>query len=122
MKLTRFAHLGCLPPPFILWDRYYIVPASLLNTLKILAHDDPTMSKSDAGTSDLRLDLSLLLKEDRGEEVFLIDTKHSAGQNSLGPGGRKEMIWTVKDGLVENEDFIFVSSQGWDKLISWCVG
>ena len=101
------------------WERYFLLPASLLNTLKILALDRPSTSKSGVGISDLRIDLSLLIKDQEGEEVFIIETEVSSTGRSLVPEGRRDRIWPVKDGLLENEDFVFVSSEGWNKLLSW---
>jgi hypothetical protein len=131
---------GLLPPPFRIWGKYYIVPASLLSTLKTLALDDA--SKSSVSPSDLRIDLSSLLKDGTFEPVAagaaggaLAGRKSVEEVFSIGSGlnrstggdarelrpfeGRKEKLWSVKEGLVENEDFLFVPMGAWNLLTTW---
>ena len=91
----------------------------MLNTLKTLALDDPSTSKSAVAASDLRIDLSPLLKDPQGQEVYIISTESSGGKTVLLPKWRKDRVWAVKDGLTENEDFVFISTLGWDKLVQW---
>ncbi len=69
--------------------------------------------------SDLHIDLSLLLKDEEGEDIYVIEPDVLVGGASNGPQGRKERFWPVKDGLLENEDFVFVTTGSWNKLVSW---
>jgi hypothetical protein len=112
--------LALLPPPYRTWGRYYVVPASLLSTLKTLAFgDDKT-----ASSSDVRIDLTPLLESDAAEEVYVIGSgpDRSAGDDSrkLRPSERrKEKLYSLKEGLVESEDFIFVPMGAWTLLTTW---
>jgi hypothetical protein len=90
-----------------------------LNALKTVALDDPSSSKTGVETSDLCIDLTPFLKDEQGEEVYVIETEDLSDVTSLVPKGKKKRIWAVKDGLLENDDFVFVSSDGWQKLLSW---
>ena len=51
----------------------------------------------------------------------MIQTGTIDGQISLVPKAKKERVWQIRDNLVENEDFVFVSADGWEKLVSWYV-
>lgn len=107
-----------MSPPFKEWERYYLIPANILNTLKTLAYDPD--SKDATSTSVPRLDLTPLIKDLEGEKVLVID-------NETGPNGSailtrkaiEETLWSVKENLEENVDFMFISSQGWKSILEW---
>ena len=111
---------GCLPPPFELYKRYYIVPNEARDAITVQASVGAgSREKSGDGTVH-RLDLSKLILEPAGERVYTIATEiDSSGRNVLGDKGSNETLWRVQPGLVEDEDFKFVSEQGWRLLLDW---
>lgn len=111
--------LAALPPPFDLFKRYYIVPTEVLDTVKSLAHGG-SGSKDAAEGSLPRLDLSKLIADPAGQSVYTITTELDAsGKADLTEKGREEILWQVRAGLVEDEEFKFVSEAGWKLLLEW---
>jgi hypothetical protein len=77
-----------------------------------------------ASPSDLRIDLSPLIESEVADEVYVIGSgpDRSVGDDSrkLRPSERrKEKLWSLKEGLVESEDFIFVPMGAWNLLTTW---
>ncbi|ORY31587.1 hypothetical protein BCR39DRAFT_558054 [Naematelia encephala] len=108
--------LGSIPPPFEQWKPFYLVPATLLNSLKSLGYQD---AKSSAEPSDLKLDLTKLVKDPTGEEIWVSQTEVVDDKAVPKGEARLQKFWHVAEGLVENDDFIFVSESGWQKLLQW---
>jgi hypothetical protein len=97
---------------------YYVIPRSFKTDLEALALSDSAARS--ASPSDLVLDLTNLVESVEGEEVVVIDTKADAeGSRTLSVTGKKERYWTLKDGLSEDEDFLFIHEDGWMKIIEW---
>jgi ubiquitin carboxyl-terminal hydrolase 4/11/15 len=105
-------------PPFDDWSLVYIIPSTILSELKALAFGD----SQDTTTSLPKIDLTSLIKDADGEEVIVIGaTRTTEGKGKLDPNGSKTLVWSVKDGLVENDDFMFISEEGWKNIVEWCA-
>lgn len=56
------------------------------------------------------------------DQVHVIQTSKAQGTLSLGGEHSKaEPYWTLKDGLVEDDDFLFIHESGWVKIEEWYV-
>jgi hypothetical protein len=111
--------LGAIPPPFAPFETFYIVPRSFKADLEALALNT-VESKTDASPTDLQLDLTSLVENTDGEEVHVIQTNEAAdGTRKLVATSKKERFWTLKDGLSEDDDFLFVHATGWTKMTEW---
>ena len=111
---------AAMSPPFKAWEKYYIIPASLLENLKILAMGES--GKTSASPLNVEMDVTPLLDDPQDEvdsRLWQIDTVKSGDKTELGTSMHQEPIWGVKPGLVENEDFVFISEEGWKKWIEW---
>ena len=97
---------GASPPPFNNYDRYALIPASLSKQIKTAAYGDG---------ADVTLDMSLLV-EGQGQEVYVIDTVGQTGDKSLHHVAKKEHVWKLKPGLQEDDDYVYISHEGWDKI------
>jgi ubiquitin carboxyl-terminal hydrolase 4/11/15 len=102
---------GAKPPPYEPYRRYALIPTSLTKQLQAAAFQ-PTVAA-------VELDMSSLVQDTEGEEVRVIATREDLD----GPGfflhhmePRKERMWKLKAGLVEDEDFIYISEEGWNKI------
>jgi len=107
--------IATIPPPFAQWERYYIIPSTIIETLK---HSfDPDQKET---ISAPRLDLSGLVSNAEGERVRVICTEAGEnGKHTLALRSKDELLFTIKDGLVENSDFMFVSEEGWNNIVEW---
>lgn len=77
-------------------------------------------TKTDASPTDLQLDLTPLVESVEGEEVLVINTVLSSeGSYVLDISAKKQRFWTLKDGLSEDDDFLFVNGDGWNKILEW---
>jgi ubiquitin carboxyl-terminal hydrolase 4/11/15 len=110
---------GSIPPPFNQYDAYYIIPQSFKADLTALAmNDDET--KIASSSTDLQLDLKALVENVEGEEVVVIETgMNPDGTRCLVGTGKKHRYWTIKDGLSEDDDFLFIHEDGWNKIMEW---
>jgi hypothetical protein len=109
---------GAIPPPFKPYHTYYIVPRSFKKDLEALAMGDDEITA--ASPTDLQLDLTELLESVEGQEVITISTREDDDGNRFPtPLGTKGSYFTIKDGLSEDEDFLFVHEKGWKKIIEW---
>jgi len=112
---TKLIHSATIPPPFNVWERYYIIPPSINDTLKLSL--DLARKES---LSSPRIDLSGLVQDADGELVRVIGTAvDSNGTRTLSNTGQEERLWSIKEGLVENTDFMFVSEAGWNHIVEW---
>jgi len=67
-----------------------------------------------------RLDLSKLIAEPVGEPIYTIATElDTSGRTMLSGKGKVETLWSVQPGLLEDDDFKFVSEEGWKMLLEW---
>ncbi|EIW72145.1 hypothetical protein TREMEDRAFT_36466 [Tremella mesenterica DSM 1558] len=108
------------PPPYATARTYHIIPKKLFNTLQTLALGDPASSKSPVSPSDLKIDLTELIEDIEGQEVFtLYNDTIGSPSTRMTFKGTKTRIWQLKDGLLEQDDFIYVSAEGWGKLVEW---
>ena len=81
-------------------------------------NDDET--KTASSSTDLQLDLTQLVENVEGEEVVVVDTgMNPDGTLRLAASGIKRKYWSIKDGLSEDEDFLFIHEDGWEKIIQW---
>ena len=95
-------------------------PKKLFTTLQSLALAEPGSSKDSVSSADLKIDLSELLADPTGIEVI---SSYSLPQTDVPlrteSNGVKTRLWPMKDGLLEQEDFLFVSATGWNKMCEW---
>lgn len=105
-----------MSPPFTTWDRYYVIPADIITTLKALAFD---ISKDPSPMTTPRINLAPLLKDEQGEDMYVMETVKRGESTVLVPRGKLETVWSIKAGLIENDDFTFVSSHGWKSILDW---
>lgn len=120
LKLTLPS--ASIPPPFIEFNVYYIIPKSFERDLKALALNDAE-NKTDATPTDLQLDMTGLVENVEADQVHVIQSAPTS-DNAPAIGGeykKAESYWTLKDGLVEDDDFLFIHSSGWDKIMEWCA-
>lgn len=120
--ITRLILAESIPPPFIDFNVYYIIPKSFEKDLKALALSDAE-TKTDAAPTDLQLDMTGLVESVHPEQVHVIQTT-AVPDGSLtlgGPYKEAESYWTLKDGLVEDDDFLFIHQSGWEKIMEWQV-
>lgn len=60
-----------------------------------------------------------LLEDTTGEELSVIDIQaQNDGTTGLIAKGKKERVWDLKLGQVEDEDFVYISEAGWTTLAS----
>lgn len=119
---TSLHRAESIPPPFNAFEVYYVLPKAFEQDLKALALSDAEAA-IEAGPTDLQLDLTSLVESVEGDEVYVIQTAAQPdGYLRLGGSGKKDQYWTLKDGLVEDEDFLFIHQTGWDKIVEWYVG
>lgn len=59
-----------------------------------------------------------LLADTQGEEVYVISQCGAPGNTYLCDQAEKEMVWRLKEGQVEDEDFFFITEDGWNALAS----
>lgn len=110
---------GAIPPPFSPNDLYYVVPKSFKADLEALALNAQE-TKTEASQTDLQLDLTPLVESLEGEDVSVIlGTDAPDGSQRLSAMAKKQRFWTLKDGLSEDDDFIFVNEDGWTKIVEW---
>lgn len=108
-----------IPPPFTAYNTYYVIPKSFEQDLKALALNDAE-TKTEASPTDLQLNMKDLVETVEGEEVYVLQTwEQPDGTSALGGDLKKDVFWNLKDGLVEDDDFLFIHQTGWDKIIEW---
>lgn len=118
---TQLSAAESIPPPFNAYEVYYILPKAFEQDLKALALNDAE-TKTEAAPTDLQLDLTGLVESVEGDDVYVIQTAaQSDGFLRLAGNAGKERFWTLKDGLVEDEDFLFIHQSGWTKIVEWYV-
>jgi ubiquitin carboxyl-terminal hydrolase 4/11 len=127
MEISRTNTVICPPAGIsqeIMPDQHwYILPASWLRTLRILATND-SKANSPASLSDLsHPDLEPLINSPLYEESSSIGPngeglffRSQPARGELHEGG-----WRVKDTLVEEEsgDMVFVPAETWEKIVRW---
>lgn len=77
---------------------------------------------SEPSVQTVKLDMSPLLEDTEGEEVYVIETQAMKnGEVSYAPKGKRERVWLLKAGLQELDDFGFISEEGWKTISSASV-
>jgi hypothetical protein len=64
-----------------------------------------------------------LVETTEADQVHVIQTSIMPdGSRALSTEYRKaEPYWTLRDGLVEDDDFLFIHEAGWEKILEWYV-
>ncbi|WVF67340.1 hypothetical protein IAT40_002093 [Kwoniella sp. CBS 6097] len=111
------------PPPFKPYERYYILPNAATDKIKQLAFgqadDDATTAASSGPHSQELVNAMKRLVPDQSDETFwVIQSETTTSGSKLVGRGKQEQVWALGDAR-ENEDFVFVSSSGWDKVLEW---
>ena len=113
--LSRSSHgvadVGATPPPFNDYYRYALIPTSLVKQIKSAAFESAT---------NVQLDMSSLVA-DEGQEVHVMEPGEEelpSGEKARYPQhkAKKEKVWTLKKGLQEDEDFTYITEEGWNKV------
>lgn len=60
--------------------------------------------------------MASLVDSEQGEEVWVMDTDSNADETFLVPKGKQEKIWRLKNGLGEDDDFVYISEPGWRRV------
>lgn len=102
--------IGAKPPPYDDFRRYALIPTSLTKQLQAAAF------QSDG--ADVELDMSSLVENVQGEEIFVISTLDSEGKPSLHHTAEKQRVWKLKAGLSEDDDYTYISEEGWNKVVA----
>jgi hypothetical protein len=100
------------PPPFKPWSEYYLLPKSFHAALQSAALSDEANSTS----TRVDLDITELLESTEGETVFTPGYVDEGGKSTITATPIKQVIWQLKQGLMEDEDFMFISANGWNEL------
>lgn len=107
-----------MPPPFVPWAKYYIIPAVLVRNLQQLALDPH--GKDTPPESSLRLDMLPLVDGDGRTIATGRSVPQSDGSFALeNHDGSAESFWSMKPNMTEDEDFKFIAAQGWEKIKEW---
>ncbi|ORX40453.1 hypothetical protein BD324DRAFT_610768 [Kockovaella imperatae] len=93
--------LNEISPPFTPWTLYYLLPSAFLNDIKHAALGD--------GDPDLKLDLSPLVLSPIKVCSYVHPKSFAVDQD----------FWPIRAGLQENDDFVYISSAGWQKIVEW---
>ena len=104
-ELTEQAEIS---PPFAPWTLYYLIPSAFVDAIKHLALG----TESKDSTGDLKLDLSPLVRSAEAEEVYVTT---SPSNWTL----QKTPFWHLKEGLVETDDFMYITEAGWKSICDW---
>ena len=99
-----------------MYQRYYLIPRTFERELKELAYG----SESDGSAfRPLQLDMAPLVQSLKGQETMAIQTAIGGdGEAKLEAIGSRSRVWKLKEGLSEDEDFMYLSEEGWEKLVS----
>ncbi|KAL1410813.1 hypothetical protein Q8F55_001756 [Vanrija albida] len=98
--------MAALPPPFTAWSTFHLLPKAFFSALQHHA-------MSDAGEPVPPLSLESLLPP-RETAVEVTELSRPGGRGTLRPS--KINLWRIRAGLVEDEDFVFLASEGWDAI------
>ncbi|KAK8853439.1 hypothetical protein IAR55_004145 [Kwoniella newhampshirensis] len=109
--------LETLPPPFRIYDKYYILPKPIVTQIKSLAYSEETPS-SDTSSVDLAGAIKKLIPDESDETFWVIQSKSSSEESELVGLGKEEQVWSIAN-AEENVDFVFVSKSGWEKVLKW---
>ncbi|WVQ94936.1 hypothetical protein IAU59_002024 [Kwoniella sp. CBS 9459] len=122
--LARYNELiGHFPPPFKPYERYYILPYAAIDKIKELAFgqgdDEAAPSPSSVPHNQELVNAMKRLIPDESDETFwMIQSETTTAGSQLVGRGKQEQVWALGDAR-ENEDFVFVSSSGWEKVVEW---
>lgn len=94
---------GALPPPYTERSTFYLIPKSYLRDLSQHALD------GGEGTPP-SLDITPLVACTTPTELTALIPGHESEP-------QKQLFWRLRDGLQEDEDFIYVGSMGWEALV-----
>ncbi|KAK6909152.1 hypothetical protein I203_103167 [Kwoniella mangroviensis CBS 8507] len=112
--------LDQLSPPLVPYERYYILPKTILTKLTELAYDEDVY-QTDTSTlpEELKAAMTRLIPDQSDETFWVIQSKgsHTDGYQLIGEA-KKEQVWALGD-AEENRDFVFIPSEGWQKFIEW---
>ncbi|WVO17141.1 hypothetical protein L204_104832 [Cryptococcus depauperatus] len=108
--------LGCFPPPFHHYEKYYIMPKSILDRIQQFALGDQEDLKIDPkGFEDA---IQRLIPDQSAECFWVIQNEKTSQGTKLIGKGRKENVWALGD-AEESTDYVFVSESGWMKVVEW---
>ncbi|KAK4683921.1 hypothetical protein P7C73_g6288, partial [Tremellales sp. Uapishka_1] len=108
--------LKCLVTDFVPNERYHLVPTLWIDQLRRAATGD---QETQMAIGVLAPTGFAALAEGTSEEVFMIQTEVDGNARRLVRKSCKETIWTLNPGLVEDEDFMYMSEDGVEKLVEW---
>jgi ubiquitin carboxyl-terminal hydrolase 4/11/15 len=112
---------GGIPPPFVPYSRYYLLPKNILTAISKLALGGA--SREDGEGTEVKLAATSLVQEgDEGEEIAVVTSE-------VGEDGKLELVvpktviteklWRLKAGLEEDTDFVYITEETWKKLAEW---
>ncbi|WWC72251.1 uncharacterized protein I206_106213 [Kwoniella pini CBS 10737] len=112
--------LNLLGPPFTPYQTYYILPKSIVDNFTELAYSD---NEGDATSPSYPVELTEAMTRlipDQSAEIFWViqSVNTPSGGYALTGQGKEEQVWTKGD-AEENRDFVFISKEGWNKIIEW---
>ncbi|KIR27707.1 ubiquitin carboxyl-terminal hydrolase 4/11/15 [Cryptococcus deuterogattii R265] len=108
--------LGLLPPPFNHYERYYILPKSIVQKVQLLAlsdADDTAVQPEDFAEA-----MEKLVPDHSAETFWVIQSEETTAGHKLIGKAKKEDVWVLGD-VEENEDYVFVPEAGWQKVLEW---
>ncbi|WWD19867.1 hypothetical protein CI109_104335 [Kwoniella shandongensis] len=108
--------LETLPPPFKIYDRYYVLPKPIVSHIKSLAYADDVSDTTPP--FDLAAAVKKLIPDESDETFWVIQSEGSAEGSQLVGRGKQEQVWSLAN-AEENVDFVFVSKAGWEKVLQW---
>lgn len=108
--------LGLLPPPFNHYERYHILPKSIVQKVQLLAlsdANDPAVQPEDFAEA-----MEKLVPDHSAESFWVIQSEKTTAGHKLIGKAKKEDVWALGD-AEENEDYVFVPEAGWQKVLEW---
>ncbi|OXG79192.1 ubiquitin carboxyl-terminal hydrolase 4/11/15 [Cryptococcus neoformans var. grubii Br795] len=108
--------LGLLPPPFNHYERYYILPKSIVQKVQLLALSDA--NDTAIQPEDFAEAMKKLVPDHSAESFWVIQSEKTIAGHKLIGKAKKEDVWALGD-AEENEDYVFVPETGWKKVLEW---
>ncbi|OCF44499.1 ubiquitin carboxyl-terminal hydrolase 4/11/15 [Kwoniella heveanensis CBS 569] len=115
--------LSDIPPPFKPYERYFILPNAAIDKVKELAFgagDDEATTSSVSGphSQELISAMKRLIPDESDETFWVIQSETTSTGSKLVGRGKQEQVWALGDAR-EHDDFVFVTSSGWNKVVDW---
>ncbi|WVW86415.1 hypothetical protein I302_108461 [Kwoniella bestiolae CBS 10118] len=107
-------------PPLIPYDRYYLLPKSIISKLTELAFNEDAEAPAQTSLSEeLKAGMTRLIPDQSDETFWVIQSKgnRTDGYSLIGEG-KEEQVWALGD-AEEDRDFVFIPSDGWRKIVEW---